>query len=259
MSYAPRVVGITRTLSRRRRARPSLRCVAPTPGPIVDRGRECRRFRGRARRYDPLNVTRPGREPRGSGRPWTSCVDPARRQLLERALAAGFAFTVGGCERRLTPVAAREHGAELAVLSAPEVATLERLGAVLVPGADAAGIAHFVDSQLAAAPAEFLGTLRYMDWPPPFADFYRAGLSALDGFAGRLAGRPFVELPETAAVEAVRTISTSSPAGWQGPPAPLFYFVVRSDAVDVCYGSIAGFRRLGIPYLAHITPPTVGR
>jgi hypothetical protein len=32
--------------------------------------------------------------------------------------------------------------------------------------------------------------------------------------------------------------------------------VVRSDAVDVVYGTMDGYARLDIPYMAHIAPTT---
>jgi len=31
--------------------------------------------------------------------------------------------------------------------------------------------------------------------------------------------------------------------------------MVRSDAVDVVYGTVEGFERLGVPYMPHILPP----
>ena len=34
------------------------------------------------------------------------------------------------------------------------------------------------------------------------------------------------------------------------------YFVLRNDAVDVFYGTQDGFEALGIPYMAHIEPPS---
>ena len=42
--------------------------------------------------------------------------------------------------------------------------------------------------------------------------------------------------------------------GWQGPPGALVYFVLRSDAVDVVYGTMEGYQQLGVPYMAHIAP-----
>ncbi len=43
-------------------------------------------------------------------------------------------------------------------------------------------------------------------------------------------------------------------AGWQGPPGPFVYLVLRSDAVDVVYGTMDGYAALGIPYMPHIAP-----
>jgi len=42
--------------------------------------------------------------------------------------------------------------------------------------------------------------------------------------------------------------------GWQGPPQGFVYFVLRSDAVDVVYGTVEGYEALGVPYQAHIMP-----
>ena len=35
----------------------------------------------------------------------------------------------------------------------------------------------------------------------------------------------------------------------------LVYSVLRNDAVDVVYGTVEGFARIGVPYLPHILPP----
>ena len=42
--------------------------------------------------------------------------------------------------------------------------------------------------------------------------------------------------------------------GWQGPPGPFVYLLLRSDAVDVVYGTMDGYAALGIPYMPHIAP-----
>jgi hypothetical protein len=42
--------------------------------------------------------------------------------------------------------------------------------------------------------------------------------------------------------------------GWQGPPGPFVYLLLRSDAVDVVYGTVDGYAALGIPYRPHIAP-----
>ena len=40
-----------------------------------------------------------------------------------------------------------------------------------------------------------------------------------------------------------------------GFPIFLFYMCLRSDAVDIVYGTPEGFRKLNIPYMQHIMPP----
>lgn len=177
-----------------------------------------------------------------------------RRRFLEATLGTGFAFTVAGVERVLTPAAARTAGAGFGILTPAEVATLERLGEVLVPGAAEAGIAHFVDAQLRGPAEAFLGTLRYVDWPAPFEGFYREALAAIEAHATTRLGEPFSSVSPEDATLIVQGIATAQPDGWTGPPAPLVYFVLRSDAVDVVYGTPAGFARLDVPYLAHIPP-----
>ena len=42
--------------------------------------------------------------------------------------------------------------------------------------------------------------------------------------------------------------------GWKGPAGPFVYLILRSDAVDVVYGTMAGYEALNIPYMAHIAP-----
>ncbi|MGA8419474.1 MAG: hypothetical protein WB691_06890, partial [Pseudolabrys sp.] len=42
--------------------------------------------------------------------------------------------------------------------------------------------------------------------------------------------------------------------GWHGPTGPFVYLILRSDAVDVVYGTVEGYAALGIPYMPHIVP-----
>ena len=179
----------------------------------------------------------------------------ARRSFLNHATAGALWFQVAGVAELLTPRAARAASAAMRVLSAAEVLALEALGETLLPGAPEAGIAHFVDSQLAADPAESLLMIRYLDVPPPYVDFYRPVLAALDAAARAAHGRAFHELGSGAAEAMVAQMSRENPPGWQGPPAAFAYFVLRNDAVDVVYGTMEGFEKLGIPYMPHIVPP----
>lgn len=177
-----------------------------------------------------------------------------RRNFLRAAGLGLLAFQVDGAEVLLTPQAARERDLPFRALRASEVAVVESLGETLLPGARAAGIAHFLDQQLTAPAADSLLMLRYLDVPPPYLDFYRPALAAVDAFARQAFGRPLPELTEEQRIDLVTRMSQGNPEGWQGPPAPLVYFVLRNDAVDVVYGTMEGFEKLGIPYLAHIAP-----
>lgn len=179
-----------------------------------------------------------------------------RRSVLKNGAFGLFAFKFGLTEAFLTPKQARAEAAQYRTLAAAEVDTLEALGEVLVPGSAEQGLAHFVDSQISGDPSDSLLMIRYMDVPPPHAPFYQGGLAALNGVAETRHGKAFADLDAAKADALVGEISASQPAEWQGPPAPLFYFVARADAVDVFYGTEEGFERLGVPYMAHIEPPT---
>lgn len=182
-----------------------------------------------------------------------------RRSLLKTAALGGgtaglglIAWQIGGRTEWLSPSQAKERGVPLRTLTESEAATLEAFGEVLLPGSSAAGIAQFVDHHISVPPPESLLTVRYLDVPPPYDGFYKGGLAALDA----LAGESFVGLAPARAVELVTTISRTVPPGWRGPPAPMFYFAVRSDAVDVVYGTSEGIASLGVPTMEHLLPET---
>ena len=156
----------------------------------------------------------------------------------------------------MSPREARRRQISFGVLSDGEVAALEALGEILLQGSAASGLAHFIDHQLGAAAEEQLLMIRYLGVNSPFAPFYQGGLAALDGSAQTLGGKSFAELDRAAQVELVGQMTQANPAGWDGPPAPFFYFVVRNDAVDVVYGTKEGVESLDIPYMAHIVPPS---
>ena len=175
-----------------------------------------------------------------------------RRAFLQQLGAAAVAaMAVHG----VLPAQARAEGLRHAVLSEAEVKCLEALGDTLLPGAAKEGIAHYVDTQLASS--QPLLMLRYLDFPMPLTDFYRQGLAALDALAASRHQKPFCELTAAQRNDLVFALAKSNPAEWQGPPAPLFYFALRADAVDVVYGTMKGFEALGIPYMAHIAPKEV--
>lgn len=173
--------------------------------------------------------------------------------MLQSAIGL-LAFQVGGTVALLTPRAARAAQIPLRVFDAAQVSTLEALGDALLPGAAEAGLAAYLDSQLAATPAESLLMIRYLDVPPPHAPFYAGGIAAVDAAAQLTYKRPFPALDAAERSAFVGAMQRGELAGWQGPPPPFFYFVLRSDAVDVVYGTPEGFEKLGVPYMPHILP-----
>jgi hypothetical protein len=180
-------------------------------------------------------------------------LEITRRELLGRMGGGLLVLTVSTPWGELTPAEARAKGAGFKKLTAEEGALLEELGEVLLPGAAEAGIAHYVDDQLSRP--EPLLFLKYMEYPSSHLEFYRQGLAALDRLSQLRHSSLFARASQEQKVATIREISQENPEDWNGPPAPLFYFVVRNDAVDVYYGVEEGFARLQIPYMPHLPPP----
>src|SRR6266571_3865644 len=170
-----------------------------------------------------------------------------RRDFVNGAILGALAFTVGGAKILLTAREARAQGVPFRLLKADEGETLEA-------GARAAGIAHFVDQQLSVPPEEALLEARILNVKPPFANFYRAAIAALDRASQAREGRRFAQLNALSQRELVDLMRQNKLDGWQGPAGPFIYFVTRSDAVDVVYGTVEGYEFLGIPYMPHIAP-----
>lgn len=68
--------------------------------------------------------------------------------------------------------------------------------------------------------------MRYLDVLPPYGNFYREGLQGLERY------------PDVHAVARNRA-----------KVDPLFQYALRSDAIDVIYGTMTGFAALSAPYL----------
>jgi hypothetical protein len=173
-----------------------------------------------------------------------------RREFVAGALA----FTVGGAQVLMSAREARAQGVPFRLLKADEAETIEALGETLVPGARAAGIAHFIDHQISGPPEEALLEARILNVRPPYANFYRAALGAVDRASQAQSALRFAWLASNEQREFVNLMRQNKIQGWQGPPGGFVYFVLRSDAVDVVYGTVEGYQALGIPYMAHIAP-----
>jgi Gluconate 2-dehydrogenase subunit 3 len=177
-----------------------------------------------------------------------------RRAFMKGAAIGALAFTVGGTEVLLTPRQAHAQGIPLRTLTADHSATLDAMGETLVPGAKQAGIANFVDQQISIPAEEALLQARILNVRPPFANFYRAALGAVDAASQAKYGRPFGQLNPAEQHEFVDSMRQNKLDGWKGPAGPFIYTVLRSDAVDVVYGTMEGYAALGVPYMPHIAP-----
>jgi hypothetical protein len=178
----------------------------------------------------------------------------ARRDFVSGAALGALVFTVAGAEVLLTPREARAQGVPFRVLEPQEVATLEAVGETLAIGARQDGIAHFVDQQLTQPPAHALLSLRVTEARPPYVNFYRAALGGIDRASQALHQHGFAALDASQQHDLVDRLRQGKLEGWQGPAQAFVYGTLRNDAVDVVYGTVEGFARLGIPYMPHILP-----
>jgi len=137
-------------------------------------------------------------------------------------------------------------------LSEGQAKTLETLADAIVPGAKQAGVANFVDLQLAAEPSESLLMIRYLGVPPPYDGFYQSGIENVERLAKTSFSKDLIDLNSEQIENLVDKLLTDSDDEWSGPPASFFYFVLRSDAIDMVYGTSTGFEKLGIPAMLHI-------
>jgi hypothetical protein len=182
-------------------------------------------------------------------------MEQERREFLKKS-AILLSIAAGSDTLLLTPHAAWAAGVPYQVLSGDQVSTLEGLAEALVPGARDAGIAHYIDKQLGAAPQDTLLMLKYLGVPvADFPAFYHGGLAATAELSKSRFSRPWLSLDAGQADALVAAMAAGETDGWNGPPSAFFLFVVRSDACDVVYGTEDGFARIGMPYMAHIEPP----
>jgi hypothetical protein len=177
-----------------------------------------------------------------------------RRAFMQGAALGAFAFTVGGVELMLTPREAHAQNIPLQTLTPDQGATLDAVGETLVPGAKAAGITNYVDHQITVPAEESLLQARIMSVRPPFANLYRAALGAIDGASNKTKGKKFAELSADEQHDFIDAMRQNKIEGWQGPPGPFVYNVLRGDAVDVVYATMDGYAMLGVPYMPHIAP-----
>lgn len=180
--------------------------------------------------------------------------DIARRAFMRRAGIGALAFTVSGVEVLLTAAQARAQSVPLRVLTPDEAGTLETVGETMALGARQAGIAHFVDQQLTVPPGHALLTLRISEVRPPYVDFYRNALGGIERASRALFARNYADLTAGEQGDFVTRLRQNKIENWQGPSQSFVYGTLRNDAIDVAYGTVEGFARLGVPYMPHILP-----
>jgi len=180
-------------------------------------------------------------------------MNTTRRKFLKSSSLV-LSFAVGGKTFLLSPAEAYAQSVPLAVLNESDATTLEVLAEAIVPGARVAGIRNFIDSQLSADSESSLLMIRYLGVPAPFAGFYTAALRSAEQLANTRYQKHIAALNSEELSQIIDDMAQGKVKDWQGPPAEFFFFVLRSDAADIVYGTLDGFENLGIPYMPHIKP-----
>jgi Gluconate 2-dehydrogenase subunit 3 len=154
----------------------------------------------------------------------------------------------------MTPGEARVPGGRSGSSTRTRPRLLEARGEALVPGAKQAGVAHFNDQQVSVPPGEALLEARQLNVRPPFINFYRTAIAAVDEGAEARSGRRFAALGAGEQHDFIDAMRQNKIDGWQGPRSGFVYQVLRNDAVDVVYGTMEGYESLGVPYMPHTAP-----
>lgn len=179
-----------------------------------------------------------------------------RRKFVTKGTIGTLAFQLAGGTSWLTPRQARAEKVTLNHLDTRQAKLLAAFCDHLLPGAVDAGVVEFVDQQLGETPNECMLMCKFFPGiNAPYSDFYHAGLAALDAYTTKNFSKTFERLGAVEKDQTTQALWAGKADPWQGPPPPLFYMNLRSDAVDVVYGTESGFEELGLPYLAHIRPP----
>jgi hypothetical protein len=88
-----------------------------------------------------------------------------RRRIIKMAGLGALAFSIGGKTLMLTPSQAHAEAVPFNILSDAEAKTYSYLAELIVPGAKEAGVAHFLDQQLAVPFQDSLLMIKMLDVP----------------------------------------------------------------------------------------------
>ena len=81
-----------------------------------------------------------------------------------------------------------------------------------------------------------------------------AGIGAIEGASQAKFSKAFTALSASEQHDFIDLMRQNKLDGWKGPGSPFVYFLLRTDAVDVVYGTMEGYAHLGVPYQPHIAP-----
>src|SRR5262249_6263428 len=123
-----------------------------------------------------------------------------------------------------------------------------------VGGAERAGVPHSSSHRVSFSPGEALLAARQLNVKPPFINFYRTAIGAVDRAAQARSSRRFAALSAADQHAFVDAMRQNKIDGWQGPAGSVVYLVLRSDSIDVVYGTMDGYEALGLPYMPHVAP-----
>jgi len=184
-------------------------------------------------------------------------VKLTRRSLVDRAFKSSLlclTFKLGGGSLLLTPEQARAQGVPLQKLSDVQARRLDLLAEAMVPGSSELGVVQFIDHQLNEDPNEALLIAKYFGVALPYINFYARGLDVAAAMAEKAIGKSIDDLDAAELEQLVKSMAMPG-AVVDEFPIFLFYMCLRSDAVDVVYGTPEGFNKLNVPYMQHILPP----
>ena len=149
-----------------------------------------------------------------------------RRAFMKGAAIGALAFSVGGAEVMLTPRQAQAQNVPLRTLTPEQAATLGAMGEALVPGAKDAGVVNFVDQQLSIPAEQALLEARIMNVRPPYANFYRSALGAIEGASQAKFSKAFTALTAAEQHDFIDLMRQNKLDGWKGPGSPFVYFLL---------------------------------
>jgi hypothetical protein len=181
-----------------------------------------------------------------------------RRDFVKRAAAStslALAFKIGASSVLLSPREARAERIPLQSLDEEQAKVIEAFAEFIVPGCTEAGLVHFIDHQLNEDPDDCMLILKFFGLPPPYLDFYVSGLDTISKLSEQRYKKPVLQLEQNELAKIAEYVATPDRVSDDGYPLFLFYMCLRSDAVDMVYGTPRGFEKLNIPYMAHIEPP----